>query len=207
MSCRVSTCLLLWQGKEVGYSWNNPTCAWPSIWAKWPKKGFYAQQSRKRNIRLWNLASRSETSWRGVLSTLGIEWWRQWYKHTQLWFVKTTRPDAFLARMAPQRICRHTGNPKAQEHLHPIDADSQLRSWRHLCPACHPPQSVTILEHKVPKSSTCWRDTRIYIHIFAVLNVFILMHLPRIASRIQILIQICWLMKEHPMVSTLSVVW
>ena len=29
IACRFSTCLLLWQGKEVGYSWNSPTCAWP----------------------------------------------------------------------------------------------------------------------------------------------------------------------------------
>jgi len=28
MSCRFSTCLQLWRGKEVGYSWNSPTCAW-----------------------------------------------------------------------------------------------------------------------------------------------------------------------------------
>jgi len=28
MSCRFSSCLQLWQGKEVGYSWNIPTCAW-----------------------------------------------------------------------------------------------------------------------------------------------------------------------------------
>jgi hypothetical protein len=28
MSCRVSACLQLWQGKEVGYSWNSPRCAW-----------------------------------------------------------------------------------------------------------------------------------------------------------------------------------
>jgi hypothetical protein len=27
ISCRFSTCLLLWQGKEVRYSWNSPTCA------------------------------------------------------------------------------------------------------------------------------------------------------------------------------------
>ena len=29
ISCRYSTCLQLWQGKEVVYSWNSPTCAWP----------------------------------------------------------------------------------------------------------------------------------------------------------------------------------
>jgi hypothetical protein len=35
-----------------------------------------------------------------------------------------------------------------------------------------------------------------------------LMDLPRIlASMIQVLLQICWLMKEHPPVSKLSVVW
>ena len=28
ISCRSSTCLLLWRGKEVGYSWNSVTCAW-----------------------------------------------------------------------------------------------------------------------------------------------------------------------------------
>jgi hypothetical protein len=28
MSCRFSTCLQLWQGEEVRYSWNSPTCAW-----------------------------------------------------------------------------------------------------------------------------------------------------------------------------------
>ena len=37
--CRFSTCLLLWQGKEVGYSWNSPTCTWRGIWPKWPQEG------------------------------------------------------------------------------------------------------------------------------------------------------------------------
>jgi len=27
ISCRYSACLLQWQGKEVVYSWNSPTCA------------------------------------------------------------------------------------------------------------------------------------------------------------------------------------
>jgi len=42
ISCGYSTCLLRWQGKDVVYSWNSPTCAWPWTWAKWPKKGFRA---------------------------------------------------------------------------------------------------------------------------------------------------------------------
>ena len=29
ISCRFSTCLLLWEGKEVGCSRNSPTCSWP----------------------------------------------------------------------------------------------------------------------------------------------------------------------------------
>jgi hypothetical protein len=29
ISCRYSTCLQLWQGTEVVYSWNSLTCAWP----------------------------------------------------------------------------------------------------------------------------------------------------------------------------------
>jgi hypothetical protein len=34
-----------------------------------------------------------------------------------------------------------------------------------------------------------------------------LMHLPRIARTIQLLIQIYWLMMKHPLVSTVSAVW
>jgi len=29
ISCMFSTCLQVWQGKEVGYSSNSLTCAWP----------------------------------------------------------------------------------------------------------------------------------------------------------------------------------
>jgi len=57
------------------------------------------------------------------------------------------------------------------------------------------------------KSSICQPDMPIHIHLFPVLNCWLSMHLPRIASTIQILIQICRLMKQHPLVSTLSGVW
>ena len=40
ISCRYSTCLLQWQGKEAMYSWNSPTCAWHWIWPKGPHGGF-----------------------------------------------------------------------------------------------------------------------------------------------------------------------
>jgi len=49
------TCLLQWEEKVVGYSWNSPTCAWPWIWPKWPKEGFCAPQWRKWNTWSSNL--------------------------------------------------------------------------------------------------------------------------------------------------------
>jgi len=39
-SFRYSTWLQLWQGKEVVYSWNSPTCTWPWTWRNLPKVGF-----------------------------------------------------------------------------------------------------------------------------------------------------------------------
>jgi len=47
----------------------------------------------------------------------------------------------------------------------------------------------------------------VHIHFFAVMNAVLLMYLHRIASTIQILIKICWLKKEHPLVCTLSAMW
>jgi len=49
ISCRYSTCLLRWQGKEVVYRWNSLTCAWPWTWPKWPKEGSRVPQQRKHN--------------------------------------------------------------------------------------------------------------------------------------------------------------
>jgi len=42
----------------------------------------------------------------------------------------------------------------------------------------------------------CWPDMRIQLHHFGVLNHWLLMHMFRIASTTQILIQICW-MHQH----------
>jgi len=72
--CRFSTCPLLWQGQEVGYSWNSPTCTWCWIWRKWPKEGFRTPQLRKPNSWSRNLTLRSENRQRGVLSFLGLQW-------------------------------------------------------------------------------------------------------------------------------------
>jgi len=146
MSCRFSTCQQLWQGEVVGYSWNSPTCAWPWIWPKWPKKAFRAPQLRKRNTALRNPAPRSEKRRSGVLSFLGTQRWRLRYKDTRQCFVKTKRPAAFHAKMAPQRICKHAGDAKEQVHLHPTNPESGLQSWLRYCPARHPPQRLTLLK-------------------------------------------------------------
>jgi len=199
MSCRFSTCLQLWQDKEVRYSWNSPTCAWHWIWPKWPKKAFRVPQSRKWNTSFRTNTPRSEKRRSGELSSLGTKRWRLWYKDTRQCFVKTKRPAAFLAKMAPQSIRRHAGDAKEQVHLHPTDAESRLQSRLHHCPARHPPQPVTLPEFNLLKSSICRPDIHIRIQLFPVRNLSMM----RIPSTIPILIQICWLMK----VSTLSVVW
>jgi len=151
MSCRFSTCQQLWQGKEVGYSWNSPTGTWPWIWPQWPKKDFCAPQSRKRNIVLRNHAPRSEKRRNWVLSSLGTRWWRLRYKDTRQWFIKTKRPAAFHAKIAQQRIRRHAGDAKELVHLHPTDAESGLESWLRHYPARHPPQQLTLVKFNLLK--------------------------------------------------------
>ena len=200
MSCRFWTCLQLWQGKEVRYSWNSPTWAWRWIWPKWPKKAFHGPQLRKQSISLRNHAPRSEKKRRGVLSFPGSKRWRLRYKDTRQCFVITKRPAAFLAKIAPQRICRHAGDAKKQVHLCLPDTECGLQSRLYLHPARHPPQLVTLPELKHQKSSICWPDIRIRIQMFPVQNFSKIM---RISSTISILIQIWWLR----MVSTRSVVW
>jgi len=134
-----------------------------------------------------------------VLSYLGITRWRLQYEDPWLCFSKTTWADSILAKMAPYRIRRHDGDTNDPAHLHPTDADIRLQNRCHLCPRCHPHKLVTIPLCNIPKSSICRPDMRIHIYLFPVLDFLLLKHLPRIASMIQILIQICWLMKEHPL--------
>ena len=200
MSCRFWTCLQLWQGKEVGYSWNSPICAWRWIWPKWPKKAFRAPRLRKQNISYRNHTPRFEKKRSGVLSFVGTKRWRLRYKDTRQCFVKTNSLATFLAKMAPQRIRRHSGHTKEQVHLHPPDAESGHQSQLHLRQARHLPQPVTLPELNRQKSSICQPDIHIYIQLFPVKHFSMIMRIP---STIRISIQICWLM----MVGTLSVVW
>jgi len=66
-------------------------------------------------------------------------------------FAKTTQPDAFWGKIGPLRIRTYAGDGMGQVYLHPTDADCQLQSQRHLCPASHPPQLVTPLEPNIPQ--------------------------------------------------------
>jgi len=200
MSGRFSTCLQLWQGKEVGYSWNSPICAWRWTRPKLPKKAFRALQFSRRKFLWRNHALRSETRRSGVLSFLGTKMWRLRYNDTRQCFVITKRPAAFPAKMAAQTIRRHARHAMEQVHLHPSDVESGFQSRLHFCRAHYPPKPVTLPELNQLKSSICLSDIRIRIQLFPVVNISKMMRIP---STIPILIQICWLMK----VSTLSVVW
>ena len=200
MSCRFSTYLQLWQGKEVGYGCNSPTCAWRWIWPKWPKTAFRLLHWRKQNISLRNHAPSSKKRWSGVLSFMRIKGWRLGYKDTRQCFIITKRPPTFLVSMALQRMRRHAGDVQQQVHLPTADADCGLQSRLHLHPTRHPPQQVTLPELDGPQLAICRLDTRIPIQVLLVRT---FLKMIRILSTISILIQICWLM----MVSTLSVVW
>jgi len=89
------------------------------------------------------------------------------------------------------KFCRHAGNTQEQVNLHLTDTDSRLPSGCHRCPECHLPQLVTIPKLNIPKLSIRQLHMHIHIHLYLSLNFLLLMHLPRIASTIQIVIQIC----------------
>jgi len=105
------------------------------------------------------------------------------------------------------RIPRHGGDAKIRVHLRPNDSDRLHQNWPRIYVKRHLFHLVTMRQLTYPKSKVCHPDICIYILLLSVLNFEILMHTPRITSVIKILIQICWLMKEHPLVSTLSAAW
>jgi len=105
------------------------------------------------------------------------------------------------------RIPRHGGDAKLRVHLRPSDSDRLHQNWRRIYVKRHLFHLVTMRQLTYPKSKVCHPDICIYILLLSVLNFEILMHTPRITSVIKILIQICWLMMEHPLVSTLSAAW
>ena len=140
------------------------------------------------------------------LSFLSMKMWRLQYRNTWLWFVKHTRTAAILANMAKQRILRHAGGTRERVHIQQTNAVSWHLNWRHLRPELHLHHLVTMGDPKLPQSKARHPDMCIYILLFPNLNFAILMQRPRMASTIKIIIMICWPMKEHPLVSTLSAV-
>jgi len=94
-----------------------------------------------------------------------------------------------------------TGAPPPDRHRQPTPEATQPPPETPPAPSGHSSRAQR------PNLSICRPDMRIHTHLLAVLNSLRWMLLPRIASTIQISIQICWLMKEHPLVSTLSAVW
>jgi len=109
--------------------------------------------------------------------------------------------------MAQHRIPRHAGDAKSRVQRIQSDSDSRHQHRRHIHPKCHLFHPATMRQLMSRKSEVYHPDMCIYIRLFPVLNFSILMHMPRIASAIKILIQICWLIKKHPLVSTLSAAW
>jgi len=124
-------------------------------------------------------------------------------------------PRCLPCQNGTAKICRHAADAKELVYLRPTDADSrlqsqlqsQLQSRCHLYPENHWPQPVTLPVLNISKSSICRPDMFIHIHLCPVLNHLHSINLPMIASTTHISIQICCLMKEHPLVSILSAVW
>jgi len=152
-----------------------------------------------------NTHVREEKKW--GLGFQGMKMWRLRRKDSQLWLVKLKWMPAFLDQMAQYSICSNAEGAKAWVHLDETDSGSWHQNRRHIHPECHLYHLVTLREPTLPKSKVCHLDMCIYILHFPVLNFSILMHMPRITSTMKILFQICWLMKEHPQIITLSAVW
>lgn len=206
ISSEFLTSLLWLQSNEFGYRWDSMTCAWPWISPKWRKMGFRMPQSSKHKIWSRNLAPMCMLGRSGVLSFLSIKRWRRQFTDIRLYFFKTTRLDTILAKIRLQRIRWQAGDSRQQAHLHPTNKDTKHQSGHHLWRNSRQPQLVTIPELYIPTSTIRRADMHIHIHIVPMLNCLLLVHLPRIASMIQIVSQIYWLLMEYPLVSTLSAV-
>ena len=104
--------------------------------------------------------------------------------HTR-WRRKETgaHPPDRCSELSPEPTPHLTGTP-------PLPGTPRLPGC-HICLErllCHP---VTMTELNIPKASICLPDIRIHILHLPAVNSVHLMHVPRIAITIQILIQIC----------------
>jgi len=121
--------------------------------------------------------------------------------------VYENQTDACLAKMALQRIQGKVGGAKEQVHLVKSDANSRHQNKCHLHLERHLRQPVKIMALKVLQLQICLPDMYLNLHLSPALNFSIMMHLPKIVSTMKILFQICGLMKQHPLVSTVSAAW
>jgi len=117
---------------------------------------------------------------------------------------QTTWMADFLPKLALQIIHQYARGAKAPVHIHPTNTDSRHQKQLNLSPECHLCYPVQIRELKLSNSTMCHLDMCIHILLFPSLKFSIWMHILRVASNTQMLIQICWVMTEHPLVSTLS---
>jgi len=175
--------------------------------AKMANEGFRGPQWTKRKSYSRNLGLKSKKRRCSKWSFRGMTMWRLWWKDTRLCLEKIKRTAAFLANMAQHRIPRNTGGAKAWVTVQESNWESRHQNRRHICLERHQCHLVTMKELTYLNSKVCHPDMCIWILLFPALNFSLLMHMPRIASAIKILIQICWLMGQYPLVSTLSAVW
>ena len=101
--------------------------------------------------------------------------------------------------MVQQRIRRHAGVAKAWVHLN--------QNQHHHRPECHLCYMVVMWDLQVRISMVCHPDMCICILLFRTLDHSVLMHTPRITTSVKILLLIWWLMKEYPLLNTLSAAW
>jgi len=128
-------------------------------------------------------------------------------ENTRQSFGKSKWTADLIATMVQRNIPRHAGGTNFGVHLHQTDYGSQHQNWHHVRPERDLCQPVPMRELTLRKSKVFPPDMCIYMLLFPMLNCSILMHMPRIARAIKISIQICWLMKEYPLVSTLPAEW
>jgi hypothetical protein len=96
---------------------------------------------------------------------------------------ETLTNSCCLANMAQQRLHRQAGVAMARVRLH--------HNWCHLGPQCHLRHLVTVRDVNALKQMVCYPDMCIYALFFPAPNISILICVPRIASVIKVLFQIC----------------
>jgi len=181
-SGRFSTCPLLRQGKDIGYSLNSPT--WASRWtsSKWQTKHVLRLQSRKSNTWFRNCTLQSDITGSKWLGFLGREMWRLQTKDTRLWFVKIKRMAAFLDKMALQTIRRIAWQELQWEHFHLSASDSGHQHCSHLHSECHQRHPVSRRKLNLPKPNVYPHNMCTYLLLHTTCCFSILLHTPQITS-------------------------